>query len=69
MDHILGTDCCLFQNVSVWDPRHNIYHYLVLGCLRGVTQREHQHYLGTRTRLPLHPPKRPSREDTMFAFL
>ena len=32
-DYILGTDHCLFWNVSVWDPRHNTDHYMVLGCL------------------------------------
>ena len=45
-DYILGTDCCLFQNVSTQDPRHNTNHYMFLGCLHGVTLREHQHYLG-----------------------
>ena len=25
-DYILGTDHCLFGNVSVWDPRHNSDH-------------------------------------------
>ena len=32
-DYILGTDSRLFRNVSVWDPRHNSDHYMVLGCL------------------------------------
>ena len=43
MDYILGTDRHLFLNVSVRDPRHNTEHYMVLGCLHGVTLREHQH--------------------------
>ena len=32
-DHILGTDRCLFRNVTVRDPWHNSDHYMVLGCL------------------------------------
>ena len=32
-DYILGTDRCLFWNVSVRGPRHNLGHYLVRGCL------------------------------------
>ena len=36
-NYILDTDGCLLQNVVVWDARHNTYHYLVLGCLHGVT--------------------------------
>ena len=30
-DYILVTDCHLFCNLSVWYPRHNIYHYIILG--------------------------------------
>ena len=30
-DYILGTNRCLFGNLSVWDPRHNSDHYMVLG--------------------------------------
>ena len=40
-DYILGMDHRLFQNFAVWDPRHNVDHYLVLGCLHDTTQREH----------------------------
>ena len=32
-DYILGTDRCLFRNVSIQDPRHISDHYIVLGCL------------------------------------
>ena len=32
-DYILGTDRRLFRNVAVRDPRHNLDHYMVLGCL------------------------------------
>ena len=31
--YILGIDSRLFQNVVVWYTRHNMDHYLVLGCL------------------------------------
>ena len=67
--YILGTDRHLLQNVSVLDPRHNTDHYLLLGCIFGVTQREHQRYLGSHTQLPLYPPKCPSLEDSIFASL
>ena len=40
-DYILGTDCCLFWNVSVQDPRHNSDHYLLLVCLFRSPLREH----------------------------
>ena len=33
-DYILGTDCCLVRNVAAWDPRNNLEHYMVIGCLR-----------------------------------
>ena len=58
-DYILGKDCCLFQNISVRECRHNLYHYLVTGCLFRATLREHQRYLGTRTCLPLLPSRQP----------
>ena len=45
-DYLFGTDCRLFQNVSVRDSRHNCDHYIVLGCLRGASHREHSRYLG-----------------------
>ena len=37
--YILGTDRCLFWNISIRDPRHNSDHYLVLGCLRSAPLR------------------------------
>ena len=40
-DYILGTDRRLFWNVSGRNPRHNLDHYLVPGCLRSAPQREH----------------------------
>ena len=54
-DYILGKDCRLFGNVSVLDPMHNSYHYMVLGCLHSASLREHARYLGGRKCLPLHP--------------
>ena len=41
-DYILGTDRRLIQNMAVRDARHNIYHYLVLGCICG-TRLPHTH--------------------------
>ena len=40
-DYILGTDRCLFWNMSVRDPMHNSYDYMVLGCLHSNPLREH----------------------------
>ena len=54
-DYILGTDRRLFLNVSVRDPRHNSYHYIVLGCIRSAPLREKSTYLGGRKLLPLRP--------------
>ena len=36
----MGTDRRLFVNVSVWYPRHNSYHYMVLGCLHVASLRD-----------------------------
>ena len=30
-DYIMESDCRLFRNMSVLDPRHNSDHYLILG--------------------------------------
>ena len=49
--YIMGIYCRLFRNVSVRDPRHNPYHYMVLGCLRSAPLREHTYYLERRKRL------------------
>ena len=68
-DYILGTDRRLFWNVSVRDPRHNTDHYMVLGCLRSVPEREHAKYLSGRKKLPLRPLAEPTREDGIFAAL
>ena len=68
-DYILGKNCCLFRNVAVRAPRHNLEHYLVLGCLLSTPLREHTDYLGRRKRLPLHPPTTLTREDRLFKDL
>ena len=68
-DYILGTDCRLFVNVSVRNPRHNSDHYMVLGCLHSSPLREHARYLGGLTRLLLCPLTAPTREDVIFAAL
>ena len=41
-DYILDTDRCLFRNMSILDPRNNLDNYLILGCLRSTTLREHE---------------------------
>ena len=43
-DYLLGTDKSLFRNVSVRDPRHNTDHFMVVGCLRSVPERDHARY-------------------------
>ena len=65
-EFILGTDFHLFQNVSACHPRHSTYHCLVLGCLHGMTQREHQRHLRLRTMLSLYPPNWPSHGDYLL---
>ena len=68
-DYILGTDRCLFRNVTVWDPRHKSDHYLVLGCLPSAPLMEYSKYLGRRKRLPIRPLATLTREDGLFAAL
>ena len=69
MDYILGKDRRLFSNVSTWEPRKNSDHYMILGCIRTATLREHTKYLGRRTRLTLQPPTTPPMEDKHFVTL
>ena len=69
MDYILGTDCRLFGNVSVQDPRHNSEHYLVLGCLHSASLKEYMRYLWGQKKLPLQLQTYPMREDKIFAAL
>ena len=68
-DYILGTDRCLFRDVTVWDPRHKSDHYLVLGCLPSAPLMEYSKYLGRRKRLPIRPLATLTREDGLFAAL
>ena len=68
-DYILGTDCRLFGNVSIRDPRHNSDHYMVLGCLPSASLTEHKRYLGGSKRWPVRPPSKPTRVDLLFAAL
>ena len=68
-DYILGTDRSLFRNVAVRDPRYNSDHYMVVGLLQGGTTREHIRYIAGRRRIPMTPPKRRTREDTIFGDL
>ena len=63
-DYILGTDCR-----SVRDPRHNLDHYMVMGCLHSASLKEHARYLRGRKSLPIRPPTEPTREDRIFAYL
>ena len=39
MVYPLGMYHRLFQNASVQDPRNNLDHFMVLGCLRRAAQR------------------------------
>ena len=68
-DYLLGIDRRLFRNVSVWDPRHNTDHFMVVGCLRSAPEREHTRYIMGRRNLSLRPPTEPTREDRIFAAL
>ena len=65
----VGTYIFLFRNVTVRDPWHNSYQYLVLGYPRGALLREHSEYLGSLKRPPLQPLTTPTREEGIFAAL
>ena len=54
-DYILGVEFRLFRNVLIWDPMHNLDHYLILGYIRSSTLREHTKYLGRLMRIPHGP--------------
>ena len=68
-DYILGTDRRLFRNVAVRDPRHNLEHYMVQGCLPSAPLTEHKRYLGGGKRWPVRLPLKPTRTDQLFAAL
>ena len=55
--------------MSVWDPRLNTDHYMVLGCLHSAPGREHARYLSGRKQLPLRPLAEPTQEDGIFVAL
>ena len=44
-DYILVMYSRLFQDVAVWDPQHNLDHYMVLGFIRGEPEKELTKYL------------------------
>ena len=67
-EYILGSDLRIFHYVAVWNPQHNSYHYMVMGCLHGASQREHSLYLGQRARLPLRFPGRQTRTQSDKIF-
>ena len=68
-DYLLGTDRSLFRNVSVRYPRHNIDHFMVVGCLRSSPEREHARYIKGRRNMLLRPPTEPTREYGIFEAL
>ena len=68
-DYLLGTDRSLFRNVTVRDPRHNSDHYMVVGHLQSGMAWEHARYIKGRRKMPLQPPKDPTREDELFRDL
>ena len=65
-NYILVTDCRLLQNVAVRDARHNTYHYLVLGFLRGSVPAAHLQYLRKRNCFPIKLPTTPDGVDRLF---
>ena len=68
-DYIMGTDCRLFGNVAVRDPRHNSDHYMVLGYLHSASLTVNKRYFRVQKKLPLKPPTEPTREEKVFAYL
>ena len=68
-DYILGTDRRLFMNVSVRDPRYNSDHYMVMGVLRGGTEKANEKYIAGRRKVPMQVNRRPTREDELFGDL
>ena len=59
----------LFQNVSLQDARHNTYHYLFLGCIRGAMVVEHYYYLALRSRFLIQPSRDPIGVGRLFLDL
>ena len=69
MYYILVKDLCIFMKMSDQEPRHNLYHYLILGCLHSATLKEHAKYLRRSMRIPLRPLTTPTRKDGLFTAL
>ena len=69
IDYILGTDCCLFKNVAVWDPQYDSDHYMVLVYLCSAHLREHTDYFGRHTQLPPQFPTTLTKDDVLFMAL
>ena len=42
---------------------------MVMGLLRGETAKAHDKYIAGRRKIPLKPPRRPTREDKLFGDL
>ena len=55
MDYLMGTYRCLLHIISIWDDRHNIYQYLVLGCICGAAATDHSQYLRRWWSFPVRP--------------
>ena len=68
-DYLLGTERSLFRNVSVRNPIHNTNHFMVVGCLRSVLERDHARYIKGRWKMPVKPPTETTREDGIFETL
>ena len=68
-EYIIGTGRRLLKIYAFQDTRHNSDHYLVLGCLRNVTLKEHRCYFGMCTQIRIRPPRQPSCKDNLFASL
>ena len=68
-DYILDMYRHLFRDMSARDPRHNLDHYLVLGCICSASLSKHTKYLGRSTRLLLWTLTNPMRENRLFAEL
>ena len=68
-DYLLGMEFPLFQDVSVWYPRNNSNHYMVLGCFLSAAHQENHRYIWNLRRSPLHPPSTQIQKDPCFADL
>ena len=67
MDYLLSMDHFIFRKIYVQEPRHNLDHYMILGCLNST--RENCQYPRQRTRPPLNPQETPTREEQISTEL